>query len=118
MNHGRLPINETDGKFLAVKQAPDQNSDGVGHGTAVASVIARLAPNARIVDIRVLSDPGKASGAAVLAGLKHTLELRTRVINISLALKTHICCPVMAAFRTGLPAKSDYCCRKTKHASC
>lgn len=81
-------IIETDGKFLAVKQAPDQNSDGVGHGTAVASVIARLAPNARIVDIRVLSDPGKASGAAVLAGLKHALELRTRVINISLALKT------------------------------
>src|SRR5215471_4577021 len=51
-------INETDGRFLVVKQSPDQNSDGVGHGTGVASVIARLAPNARIVDIRVLGDPG------------------------------------------------------------
>jgi len=81
-------ISENDGKFAIAKQPADQNSDSVGHGTGVASVIARLAPNARIVDIRVLGDVSKGSGAAVLAGLKLALELRVRVVNISLALKT------------------------------
>jgi subtilisin family serine protease len=81
-------ITENDGQFLVLKKPPNQNSDSVGHGTGVASVIARLAPNARIVDIGVLGDVSKGTGAAVLAGLKLALDLHVRVINISLALKT------------------------------
>lgn len=62
------------------------NNDTYGHGTAVASIVARLAPNARLHDLRVLEPGNKGVAACVIAGLRYALERRWRVINLSLAV--------------------------------
>lgn len=61
------------------------NRDAFGHGTAVASIIARLAPNARLVDVRVLEPGNQGTGAALVAGLRLVIERRCRLVNMSLA---------------------------------
>jgi subtilisin family serine protease len=61
------------------------NNDTFGHGTGVASIIARIAPNARMVDIRVLRPGNKGSGDDLLAGLRLAVHARHPVINMSLA---------------------------------
>lgn len=61
------------------------NNDTFGHGTGVASIVARTAPNARLFDIRVLQPGNKGSGDDLLAGLRLAVRSRYRVINLSLA---------------------------------
>ncbi len=61
------------------------NNDTYGHGTGVASVIARIAPNARIVDLRVLRPGNKGSGEDLVAALRIAVRARIKVINMSLA---------------------------------
>ena len=62
------------------------NNDTYGHGTGVASIVARLAPNARLYDLRALEPGNKGVAACVIAGLRYALERRWRVINLSLAV--------------------------------
>jgi subtilisin family serine protease len=69
----------------AVRPARRKNNDDYGHGTAVASIIARIAPNARLVDIRVLGPDNQGSGAALIEGLRFAVERGSRLINMSLA---------------------------------
>ncbi len=62
------------------------NNDTYGHGTAVAGIIARMAPNARIHDIRVLHPGNIGSGEDLTEGLRVALrERKIRVINMSLS---------------------------------
>ncbi len=68
-----------------VRPARRKNNDDYGHGTAVASIIARIAPNARLVDIRVLGPDNQGSGAALIEGLRFAVERGSRIINMSLA---------------------------------
>lgn len=65
--------------------APGENHDRFGHGTGVASIVASMAPNARIVDVRVLGTSNRGTGPALLAGIQRALERRSRVVNLSLA---------------------------------
>jgi subtilisin family serine protease len=69
--------------------------DPAGHGTHLAGIIAAhgstfrgVAPNARLVDIRVLDQNGDGSLQNVVAGfdwlLKHRTSLTIRVLNLSL----------------------------------
>ncbi len=62
------------------------NNDTYGHGTGVASIIARMAPNARIFDLRVLEPGNKGVAACVIAGLRYAIERKWRIINLSLAV--------------------------------
>jgi subtilisin family serine protease len=62
------------------------NNDTYGHGTGVASIVARLAPQARLHDLRVLEPGNKGVAACVIAGLRYALERRWRLINLSLAV--------------------------------
>jgi subtilisin family serine protease len=62
------------------------NNDTYGHGTGVASIIARIAPNARLYDLRVLEPGNKGVAACVMAGLGYAIERRWRLINLSLAV--------------------------------
>jgi subtilisin family serine protease len=62
------------------------NNDTYGHGTGVASIIARVAPNARLYDLRVLEPGNKGVAACVIAGLRYAIERKWRVINLSLAV--------------------------------
>jgi subtilisin len=78
------------GEAEAVKMVardPGKNGDDFGHGTAVASIIARLAPNARIIDVRVLGPDNSGSGHALVRGLELAIERGFRIINMSLAAK-------------------------------
>jgi len=77
---------EVKGENARIVEVPLQtNNDVYGHGTGVASIIARLAPNARIIDVRVLGSDNRGSGLAAVEGLRHAVELKTRLVNMSLA---------------------------------
>ncbi|ASW53572.1 serine protease [Plantactinospora sp. KBS50] len=59
--------------------------DRAGHGTACASIVRGLAPAAEISSVQVLTDGKFGSGAALLAGLEHTIDQGFDVINMSLS---------------------------------
>jgi subtilisin len=62
------------------------NNDVFGHGTAVGSIIAKLAPNARLIDVRVLGTDNSATAACFIHALKEAVQRRWPVLNLSLAL--------------------------------
>lgn len=61
------------------------NNDAFGHGTAVASIICDLAPNARIIDVRLLDERNRSDLTAMKKALQFVLEKKTRLVNLSLA---------------------------------
>lgn len=58
--------------------------DSAGHGTACASIISRIAPDAELHSIKVLGAGGLGDGLAFMAGLEWAIKQRYRVINLSL----------------------------------
>jgi subtilisin family serine protease len=66
------------------------NNDTYGHGTAVASIIARHAPNARLFDFCVLHPGNRGTSDDLLAGLRLAVHARYRLINMSLAAPAKI----------------------------
>jgi subtilisin family serine protease len=79
-------VSSTDDKTTVFAHDP-ANHDSYGHGTAVGSIIGGVAPNARLVDYRVLGPDNTGAGDALLACLRHAVEAGYRVINMSLAAK-------------------------------
>lgn len=75
----------TAGAFELVQGPCPENADLFGHGTAVASIIAGVAPNARVIDIRVLNEMNIGAGDALLKGFEFAVESGIKVINMSLA---------------------------------
>lgn len=112
---------EKDGEdFRIVKARVPSNHDLYGHGTAIASVIAGIAPNAAITDIRVLNTQNVGAGGALVAGLAWAVEQKFRVINMSLACRAafapqlHALCEkayrqnqVVVAARRNMPLAGD-----------
>jgi subtilisin family serine protease len=82
-----VSIEQFNEEYEVVEATASQNADVYGHGTAVASIIAGMAPNARIVDIRVLDAQNVGSGEALVAGLRYAVQRKMRIINMSLAAK-------------------------------
>jgi subtilisin family serine protease len=81
-------VEMVEGKPQVVEHPANINNDVFGHGTAVASIIAKLAPNARIVDVRILGKDNSGSGGVLVEGLRLAVEQRkSRVVNMSLAAK-------------------------------
>lgn len=64
---------------------PKSNNDDAGHGTAVASIVAKIAPNARILDFKVLNANFTGSGKVMIAGLRAAIDSEAKIINMSLA---------------------------------
>ena len=60
-------------------------TDDFGHGTAVAGIIAGLAPGARIVNVKVLDDHNSTTGDVLIAGLRWAIDQNIRLLNLSLA---------------------------------
>ena len=56
---------------------------GVGHGTAVAALVAAVCPGARVMPIRALDDEGIATVGALAAGVDWAMRAGATVINIS-----------------------------------
>jgi subtilisin family serine protease len=61
------------------------DNDAYGHGTAVGCIITKIAPNARLFDIRVLRPGNIGSGEDLIEGLEFAVRARYAVINMSLA---------------------------------
>ena len=82
---GSVGVEFENGKFVLHEKSPLDNNDGFGHGTAVAGIIAAIAPNAQIYDVRVLSGKPDRAAEILLAGFEHALSQPWRLINMSLA---------------------------------
>jgi subtilisin family serine protease len=59
-----------------------------GHGTFVAGVVRRAAPEARIMPVAVLNKDGRGSTAQVAAGIRWAVKNGATVINMSLHTPT------------------------------
>lgn len=69
----------------------DDDGDGVvdeayGHGTFVAGIVAQVAPDARIVPVRVLDADGVGELHAVIEGMEFAIDAGADVINLSFGL--------------------------------
>ncbi|WP_053735497.1 S8 family peptidase [Nocardia sp. NRRL S-836] len=87
---------------LADREIAEQNFSGspdagdhYGHGTHVASIIAGtgaksggryrgVAPDARILDVKVLGDNGSGQDSQIIAGMEWAVEQGAQVVNMSL----------------------------------
>ncbi len=70
----------------------DQDGDGdldeaAGHGTFVASIVALVAPQARILPYRVLDDDGGGTAYNVALALVDAIDRNVDVINLSLTYR-------------------------------
>ena len=75
-----------DGNDVVVRATePGANNDVFGHGTSVAGIVARIAPNARLFDVRVLGTTNRGRKAAILAGLDRAVGDGRPLINLSVA---------------------------------
>ena len=83
-----------DGRFRAANSSLPGNNDEFGHGTGVASIITRVAPNARIVDIQVVASNTLETGEALVAGFRLALLRRFPILNFSLACHSEFLAPL------------------------
>lgn len=77
---------ELDGERTAI--VADEPVDAVGHGTACAGIIHGLAPDARLVSIRVLGPDNRGKGLAFAAGLEWAIARGASVVNLSLSSRS------------------------------
>jgi thermitase len=61
----------------------EPGGNGYGHGTAVAGIIAQVAPRATILPIRVLSSDGGGRTANVISAIQYAVRMRADIINLS-----------------------------------
>ena len=73
------------GESVATRLSHRANNDPSGHGTGAAAIIALLAPNARLIDYRVLDADNGGYGSTVLQGLRDAIDSDAEIINVSVA---------------------------------
>ena len=67
----------------------DQDQDGLtdemaGHGTFVAGLLSLVAPDARLLPVRVLNDEGHGDAWILARGVFHAIDHGVEIINLSL----------------------------------
>jgi subtilisin len=80
----RIEMEGGEGKVFDEPEAIDV----VGHGTACAGIIHRLAPDAELTSVRVLGPNNKASGLAFAYALDWVIDQGFGVANLSLSSKS------------------------------
>lgn len=86
---GRLTtarIDFVDGDNVPEDEFPGGAAYGAGHGTHVAGIIQLVAPQARIMPIRVLDTDGRGYAFTVAEAILFALENGANVINLSLGM--------------------------------
>ena len=128
-----IPANQTYGSRVVYSQTfvpgTTDTSDQYGHGTHVAGIIAGagwfstgssfthtfkgIAPNANIINLRVLDQNGVGTDSSVIAAIQAAISLKStyniRVINLSLGRQVYesytldpLCQAVEAAWNSGI----------------
>src|SRR5437879_5995290 len=128
-----IPSNQTYGSRVVYSQSfvpgTTDTSDLYGHGTHVAGIIAGagwfstgsnfthtfkgIAPNANIINLRVLDQNGAGTDSSVIAAIQTAISLKStyniRVINLSLGRQVYesytldpLCQAVQAALNAGI----------------
>ncbi len=87
---GAAAVEIEDGKPVVHELSPTANNDIFGHGTPVAGIIAAIAPNARIFDVRVFSEKNVGATQILLTGFDYALSQPWRLLNMSLAAVSSI----------------------------
>lgn len=62
------------------------SDDVYGHGTHMAGTIAAVAPECRLINVKVANDVGKCEPAVVARGIIWAVDHGAKVINLSLAM--------------------------------
>lgn len=65
----------------------DDDQDVLGHGTACAGVILEVAPDARILPVKVFGNTLETSPGTLVAALHWAIEAGVQVINVSLGTR-------------------------------
>ena len=65
----------------------DDDRDVLGHGTACVDLVLRVAPNARVVPVRVFGKQLETSPGTIHAALLWAIEAGVQVINVSLGTR-------------------------------
>jgi len=80
-----------DGDDVAGDDAPGQDLDGdgqfdemAGHGTFVSGLVALVAPDARVLPLRVLDSEGRGNSWRLATGVWYAIDHGVEVINLSL----------------------------------
>ena len=63
---------------------PAKGTDEVGHGTACAGIIKRIAPDAELHSIKVIGASARGSSEELIQGLRWAIDNRMNVISASL----------------------------------
>ena len=65
----------------------DLVDEAVGHGTFVAGLVLTVAPDARVLPIRILDSDGMGSAVDIARGVEIAVERDARVVNLSLGME-------------------------------
>jgi hypothetical protein len=89
---GRLVASDQMWDFVEGDAVPQEvyvngSSKGYGHGTSVAGIVAQVAPNAKIMPLRVLGPDGAGDTDAVIAAINWAVTHGADVVNLSLGTK-------------------------------
>lgn len=86
--HPRLAANIAPGSFDFLTDLPGAPDTGtgefVGHGTMVAGLVLRVAPDATILPLRVMDPQGQATSFRLARAIYRAIDNNARVINISM----------------------------------
>ncbi|MCK6481904.1 MAG: S8 family serine peptidase [Planctomycetes bacterium] len=78
------PVDAADGVDNDLDGLTDE---GVGHGTFIAGIVAAVAPEARILPVRVLDSDARGSSLRVAKGIVWAVEAGARIINLSIGVR-------------------------------
>ena len=91
---GGVDLVDHDDDPTEMHEGVDSNGDGYadgayGHGTHVAGIIHLVAPEARLLAVRVLDEDGVGNLLRVVAGVRWAIQQGAKVINLSLGSLRH-----------------------------
>lgn len=72
--------------YNAITRSPDNVQDNNGHGTFVAGLVTQVAPAAKILPIKALSDNGEGTVFDAAEAIRYAANNNVRVINLSMGL--------------------------------